>query len=406
MTGPLEGIRIIEVASWMFIPSGGSVLADWGAEVIKVEPMEGGDPQRGLMTSGLIPGGSAGVNFMIEQPNRGKKSIGINLRHPDGRAALLRLCATADVYLTNYLPHVRESLGVDVDDIRGANPDIIFARGSGQGPKGPDAAKGGYDGASFWARGGVWTGGQRGPDNYPPNQMGPAFGDVMGGLAMAGAISAALLKRERTGETSIIDVSLLATAMWQMSPMIVASGLYGFDSMPAGDRKKPANPGVNTYRTSDDRYISLILLQSDKFWAELAGLLERPVLVDDARFADAASRFGNSEECTRILEEAFGSQTLAYWKDRLNTFTGVWAVFQTLSELYSDPQVIANGYLPTFETPSGQNVHLVASPAQFDETAIEVTRAPEHGENTELVLVEAGLSWDEVAELKASGAIL
>lgn len=406
MTGPLDGIRIIEVASWMFIPSAGSVLADWGAEVIKVEPADGGDPQRGLMTSGLIPGGAAGVNFMIEQPNRSKQSIGIDLRHPDGQMALLKLCESADVFLTNYLPHIRQRLGIDIDDVRSANPNIIYARGSGQGTKGPDAGKGGYDGASFWARGGVWSGAQPNSEGYPAGQMGPAFGDVMGGLAMAGAIAAALLKRERSGEASTVDVSLLATAMWQMSPMVVASGLYGFDSMPPADRTKPANPGVNSYRTSDDRFISLILLQPDKFWVELAGKLDRPELVDDERFADAPTRVANSEACTKILDEAFGSHPLAYWKDRLADFTGVWAPYQTLRELHSDEQVLANGYLPSFTTSTGQEVRLVASPAQFDEIAIEVTRAPEHGENTEMLLVDAGFTWDEVAALKASGAIL
>ena len=406
MTGPLDGIRIIEVASWMFIPSAGSVLADWGAEVIKVEPADGGDPQRGLMTSGLIPGGAAGVNFMIEQPNRSKQSIGIDLRHPDGQMALLKLCESADVFLTNYLPHIRQRLGIDIDDVRSANPNIIYARGSGQGTKGPDAGKGGYDGASFWARGGVWSGAQPNSEGYPAGQMGPAFGDVMGGLAMAGAIAAALLKRERSGEASTVDVSLLATAMWQMSPMVVASGLYGFDSMPPADRTKPANPGVNSYRTSDDRFISLILLQPDKFWVELARKLDRPELVDDERFADAPTRVANSEACTKILDEAFGSHPLAYWKDHLADFTGVWAPYQTLRELHSDEQVLANGYLPSFTTSTGQEVHLVASPAQFDEIAIEVTRAPEHGENTEMLLVDAGFTWDEVAALKASGAIL
>lgn len=406
MSGPLEGVRVIEVASWMFIPSAGSVLVDWGAEVIKVEPADGGDPQRGLISSGLLPGGAGGVNFMMEQPNRGKKSVAIDLRHEGGRQALLKLCETADVFLTNYLPQVRRKLRVDVDDIRAANPSIIFARGSGQGPKGPDAERGGYDGASFWARGGVWTGGRPGPDGFPPGQMGPAFGDVMGGLATAGAIAAALVKRDRTGETSIVDVSLLNTAMWQVSPMIVAAGLFGMESFPAGDRTKPPNPGVNTYRTQDDRFLSFILLQPDKHWAEFAECLDRPELIDDPRFADAASRYENSQECTRILDETFGSQPLSYWKERLADFAGVWAPYQTLGELYEDPQVLANQYLPSFEGPADEDVRLVASPAQFDETPVEVTRAPEHGEHTELLLVEAGMTWEELAELKEQGAIL
>ena len=376
MPGPLDGIRVIEVASWMFIPSGGSVLVDWGAEVIKVEHPIGGDPQRGLTTSGLVPGGPGGVNFMIEQPNRGKRSIGIDIARPAGRDVLLKLCETADVFLTNYLPQVRRKLGIDTDDIRARNPSIIIARGSGQGPKGPDAEKGGYDGASFWARGGVWTGAPRNAEGFPAGQMGPAFGDVMGGLATAGAIAAALLKRERTGEPSVVDVSLLATAMWQVSPMVVASGLYGLESFPAPDRTKPANPGVNTYRTSDDRFISLILLQSDKFWAEFADCLERPELTSDPRFADSTARREHSEACTRILDETFGARPLDHWREALAKFSGVWAPYQTLGDLHRDPQVIANGYLPTIDVGDHHDVRLVASPAQFDEVPVHADASP------------------------------
>lgn len=405
MSGPLEGIRVIEVATWMFIPSAGAVLADWGADVIKVEHPVTGDPQRGLITSGLMPGGT-GVNFMIEQPNRSKRSIGIDVSTPEGREVLLTLCETADVFLTNYLPQVRRKLGIDVEDLRARNPKIIIARGSGLGPLGPESEKGGFDGASYWARGGVWTGGARSAEGWPPGQMGPAFGDVMGGMATAGAIAAALTKRERTGEPSIVDVSLLSTAMWQVSPMVVAAGLFGLESFPSGDRTKVPNPGVNTYRTADDRFISLILLQPDRYWADLAACVERPELVEDPRFADAVSRRENSEACVRVLDEAFGSHPLSHWRERLADFDGVWAPYQTLGELHRDPQVLANGYLPTFETDDGTEVRLVASPATFDETPAPVTRAPEHGEHTELLLLDAGLSWDEIAALKEKGAIL
>jgi len=406
MSGPLEGIRVVEMASWMFVPSAASVMVDWGADVLKVESPDGGDPQRGLISSGLLPGGAGGVNFMVEQPNRGKRSLAINVAHPDGHEAFMKVIETADVLLTNYLPAVRRRLKIDVADLRDRNPSLIIARGSGQGPKGPDAEKGGYDGASFWARGGLSAVFPEGPDGWPQGQPSPAFGDVMGGLAIAGAVSAALVRRERTGEPSVVDVSLLATAMWQVSPLVVAAKLFGFGRLPAGDRTQIPNPGVNTYRTSDDRFISLILLQSDKHWDDLCERLDRPDLATDPKFADSTVRAENTSECIAQLDEAFGSQTLEYWRERLEDFSGVWTPFQTLTELYEDVQAVANAYLPTMEAANGDQVQLVASPAQFDETPVAVERAPELGEHTEVLLNELGIGWDELATMKESGAIL
>jgi len=403
--GPLDGIRIIEVASWMFVPAGGSVLVDWGADVIKVEHPETGDPMRGLITSGLLPGAGGAVNFMVEQPNRGKRSVGIDLSAPEGREVLMRLVETADVFLTSYLPEVRRKLGIDVEDLRARNPNLIVARGSGAGPRGPEAHKGGYDGAAFWARGGV---GMTMPesDGWPPGQPTPAFGDVMGGLATAGAIAAALLKRERTGEPSVVDVSLLATAMWQISPMIIASKLFGFSKIATGGRPMSNNPGVGTYRTADDRFIALMLLQSDKHWDDFVRRIGQPDLATDPRFCDSTARSEHAADCVARLDEAFGSQPLSYWREVLDDFEGVWSPYQTLDELYEDVQVTANGYLPTMTAGNGTEVQLVASPAQFDETPIQVERAPEHGEHTETVLLDAGLEWDEIATLKDKGAIL
>jgi crotonobetainyl-CoA:carnitine CoA-transferase CaiB-like acyl-CoA transferase len=227
----------------------------------------------------------------------------------------------------------------------------------------------------------------------------------MGGLATAGAIAAALLRRERTGEASVVDVSLLATAMWQISPMIIASKLFGFSKIPQGNRAGSSNPGVGTYRTADDRFISLILLQSDKHWEDFTKRLGVPEMATDPRFADSAARAENATECIARLDEAFGSQPLAYWKEALETFDGVWSPFQTLDELYDDVQVRANGYLPTMTAGNGQDVALVASPAQFDEEPVTVERAPEMGEHTELVLLDLGYDWDQLTAMKESGAI-
>jgi crotonobetainyl-CoA:carnitine CoA-transferase CaiB-like acyl-CoA transferase len=317
----------------------------------------------------------------------------------------MKLVETADVFLTNYLPPIRRKLKIDTEDIRARNPNIIIARGSGQGPLGPDAEKGGFDGASFWARGAMGMTLPAGQDGWPSGQPAPAFGDVVGGMATAGGIAAALLKRERTGEASIVDVSLLGTAMWQLSPMVLMNKMFGIERIASGTRGAPGNPGVGSYRTKDGRFVAMMLLQGDRFWADWVTRLGKPELVDDPRFADAAARAENAVECQKILDEAYDSFTLDELKVAFDGFEGVWSPFQTLAELYDDVQVIANGYLPETEI-NGLPFQMVTSPAQFDETPVGVTRAPEHGEHTELELIEVGYDWDQLAAMKESGAIL
>src|SRR5262249_23470853 len=196
MSDVLAGIRVVEVADWGFVPSAATVLSDWGPEVVKIEPPRFGDPIPGLVTSGLIPGAS-GRNFFVEHLGRNKRSIGIDLGHPEGRALLDRLVARADVFLTSFLDDARERLRITWDDLRAVNPRLLYARGSGRGRRGPAARRGGYDGVSFWARGGVAD--RLSTPGQPPLQQRPAFGDFIGGMAIAGGIAAALFQRERTG---------------------------------------------------------------------------------------------------------------------------------------------------------------------------------------------------------------
>jgi crotonobetainyl-CoA:carnitine CoA-transferase CaiB-like acyl-CoA transferase len=401
----MQGVRVVELAAWTFVPAAGAVLADWGADVIKVEHPETGDPQRGLVSMGVIPGSkSGGMNFLMEQPNRGKRSIGIDVAHPDGRDLLYQLVETADVFVTNLLPDSCSRLGVDVDSIRARNPKIIYARGHGQGVRGAEANRGAFDAAAYFARAGVADALSSANGAFPPSQR-PAFGDVMGGLTIASGIAGALFKRERTGEPSVVDVSLLGVGMWNLSFDILLGQALGFALPKGGDRTQNPNPLVNVYRTGDDRFIILVFLQADRHWPELCAAIERLDLLTDERFKDASARAANKQECTAELDAVFGSQPLEHWKKVLADIEGVWAPVQTAMEAFDDPQAAANGYVPRVEGDAG-TFPVVSSPVQFDEQPIAPTRAPEHGQHTEEILLELGLGWDRIIALKERAAIL
>jgi crotonobetainyl-CoA:carnitine CoA-transferase CaiB-like acyl-CoA transferase len=404
MNDVLAGIRVVEVASWTFVPISGAVLSEWGADVIKIEHPASGDPQRGLVSSGLVPGGG-GVNFMFEIPNRGKRSVGLDISTDGGRELLYRLVEGADVFVTNYLPDVRARLRIDVDDIRARNPNVIYVRGTGQGTRGPDATRGGFDGASYWSRAGLAMAFKDQAAAWPVDQR-PAFGDVLGGLTIAGGISAALLRRERTGVASTVDVSLLGLGLWSLAPEVTSAKLYEHADVPTFDRDSLPNPLVGTYPTKDGRFVILVLLQADRYWPDLCAHLERPDLLDDPRFRDGAARYEHRRECIEVLRELFRTRTYEEWRERLQTLEGVWAPLQTPLEVHDDPQAVANGYLEAITTGSGETFVLPANPVQFDETPAAVGGAPEHGEHTDEVLLELGLTYDEILEHKVAGAVL
>jgi crotonobetainyl-CoA:carnitine CoA-transferase CaiB-like acyl-CoA transferase len=401
MTGALRGLRVIEVAQWWFVPAAGAVLADWGADVIKIEHPRTGDPLRGLISSGLAA--PASVNYMVEQANRGKRGVGLDLATDGGRELLYRLVEDADVFLTSFLPAARRKLRIDVDDLRAINPRLVYVRGHGHGVRGPDVEKGGYDAASFWSRGGI-AHALTPRDAAAPIMQRAAFGDSTGAMTLAGGIAAALLERERTGHAPLVDVSLLGTALWILAPDILSARLSGAPMPAAGDRRRMPNPIVNSYRTRDGRWLFLNMLQPSRYWSDLCRHIGREDLITDPRFADDAARARNAEACIAELERRFAEHTLAEWRERLATADGVWAAMQSAEEIPADPQVQANGYLA--EVGVGDvTCPLVRSPVQFDETPAELRAAPEIGQHTEEVLLELGVSWDDIARHKSAGAI-
>lgn len=403
MTDVLDGFRVVELAAWTFVPAAGAVLADWGADVIKIEHPETGDPQRGLVSSGLVTGGG-GVNHFMEQPNRGKRSVAIDTRTPEGLELLMRLIDTADVFLTNLLPESRQRMGIDVEQVRARNPKIVYARGHGYGTKGARANQGGYDLAAYWSRGGIGEAYALVDGEYPPLQR-PAFGDVYGGLSIAAGIAGALLKRERTGEPSVVDVSLLNAAIWQLGLDVVGAGVIGAD-IPKFQLDAMPNPVASLYRTADGRHIAFVLLQADRFWSDFCTRIDRPDLITDERFANAAVRFEHRAECIVELRTAIGEYDLAHWEKAFADFEGVWDVMRTAHEVHDDPEATANGYLPRVTGSSGQEFTLAASPVQFDENPLQLTRAPEHGEHTDGLLAELGYTDEQIIEFKINSVVL
>jgi crotonobetainyl-CoA:carnitine CoA-transferase CaiB-like acyl-CoA transferase len=383
-----------------FVPSGGAVLADWGADVLKVEHAVTGDPQRGLRFTGRYSfQGDPNPNF--EHANRGKRSIGLDVSTPAGVEVLYELARRSDVFLTNFLPRARKRFKIDVGDIRAVNPKIIYARGSALGPRGAEADRGGYDMTAFWSRG------TSAMSLTPPNSPGlimppPAYGDTISGTNLAGGIAAALFKRERSGEPSVVDVSLLGSGLWAMGHALALSLAMdeAWVAPPAGAHSAMSNPLSNLYKTADDRYISLVMLQPTKFWAEVCHVVGRPELADDPRFATMEAIAQNVDLGVDLLQEAFGKRTLVEWTEILGALSGPWAPVQDTKQAAVDPQVRANGYI----LPAGE-LELAASPVQFDETAPALSPAPTFAEQTDEVLQELGLDWDRIIELKSAGAV-
>jgi crotonobetainyl-CoA:carnitine CoA-transferase CaiB-like acyl-CoA transferase len=398
---PLEGIRVLEVAMYGFVPSAGAVLADWGADVIKVEHAVTGDPQRGLRQTGTLRV-EGDPNPNIEHANRGKRSLGLDMAKPDGLAVLHALVGKADVFLTSFLPDSRRRLHIDVEDIRAVNPRIIYARGSALGPRGPESDKGGYDMTAFWAR--ASTAASATPAGFDGmiSAPAPAYGDTISGTNLAGGIVAALFKRERTGEPSIVDVSLLGSGVWAMGHAIAVSQRVGkaFQAPAMSGHGSPTNPLSGLYRTADNRYIAFVMLQPAKFWADVCVHIGRPELADDPRFATAESIGQHTQDGVAIMREVLATRTLAEWSERFSTLAGPWAPVQDTLQIGDDLQVRANGYIQT----AGE-LQLAASPVQFDITAPDLTPAPEFAAQTEEILQELGLDWDRIIALKAAGAV-
>jgi crotonobetainyl-CoA:carnitine CoA-transferase CaiB-like acyl-CoA transferase len=394
MTQVMKGVRVIEVAEHVFVPGAGALLSDWGADVIKIEPAERGDANRGLTGVG------SGVNLLFQHANRGKRSIGLDLAKPEAREILYKLVQSADVFITNKQPRVLRKLQIDVEHIRAHNPKIIYLRGTGQGAYGPEKELGAYDLLTYWHRSGASLA-VASPRGEVPFLPAPGFGDVTGAMFIAGGVMGALFHRERTGVAPVVDVSLLATGMWSMSGSGAVAATEGRYAWPPPLR----NPLSAIYPTKDGRHVALCCLQAGHFWPLLCDIIGRPELAQDPRFTDHASIMANFLPAEEILTAVFLARPLAEWRMLLANFPGQWTVVQDVLETVLDPQAHANGYVQDCKTADDRPYKLIAAPVQYDGEAAIPGRGPEFNEHCDEILAEIGIDAETIIDLKVRGAV-
>jgi crotonobetainyl-CoA:carnitine CoA-transferase CaiB-like acyl-CoA transferase len=400
MTGPMEGVKVVEMGFWVAGPSAAAILADWGASVVKIEPPEG-DPFRGLLR-GL--GVQIPSNPPFELDNRGKRSIALNLASDEAKAVARKLLDEADVFITNVRPGSVDRLGLDYETVRKSNPRIVYCQVTGYGPDTPERDRAAYDVGAFWARAGVARSLVPGTSDAPPPQQRGGMGDHMTGLGAAGAISAALFRREKSGEGQRVAVSLTRIGAYMM----------GWDyntvlrmDMPimAYDREHSPNPIINCYRAGDGRWFWLLLLQADRHWPDLMRALDGSGIAEDGRFGSIMSRMQNAEALVGALDAEFAKRPLSEWGAIFDREDVWYAPVQSIPEALADPITQANGVV--VDVPSGEGtVRMVATPADFYGTPwAPQGPVPELGQHTEEVLLELGYEWEQIAALKEKGAI-
>ncbi len=394
MTRPLEGVRVIEVAGWMAAPGAAAMMADLGADVVKVEPLRG-DPVRGVIRQ---PDVDPPLDAPFQMDNRGKRGIAVALDRPEGQELVRRLCDGADVFLNNLLGRRQAKFGLDPETLLARNAGLVHATLTGYGLDGPDADRPGFDITTFFGRGGI-THAITEPGEQAPRAR-PAQGDHAAALAMLAAVLAALRLVERTGQGQVVDVNLLATAAWTMSTDLSSTLVDGQDP-PVLGRRGRRHALQESFRTADDRWI-LLFMPEPHWWPKFCAVVERPEWVEDPRLATFGARFENMPLVTDLMDEVLGARTLAEWGALFDAARLTWGPAATVSEVAADAHSAAVGTFPEVQHPSYGAFRTVAAPMRLRGQDLNPRGpAPDLGQHTREVLSELGLTGAELDALVA-----
>ena len=396
----LSGIKVIEVSNWIAAPSCGMLLAEFGADVVRVEPIDGG-PVRGLLQTGFIP--LTDFNWLWELLNRSKRGIAVDLNQEQGQDIIHGLVAQADIFLTNMRPGIARRARLDYEKLSQLNSRLIYACTTGYGPRGPGVDWPSFDEIAFWARSGIMS-----TLGAPDESLVPlrgAMGDFTASTSLLSGIALALYQRERTGAGQRVDVSLLGNGCYVAGVDLQAALSTGREN-PRVSRKTAGNPLYNFYQCQDGKWVQLVMFQSDRYWAGLCRALGNADLEQHPRFDSHQKRTKNNEELITILGEAIAAKTRDEWAPLFGKNNLVWGPVQTMTEVIQDPCVLDNNYIVEYEHPAQGKIKGLGSPVQLGNSPAKTpSAAPEHSQHTEEVLLELGYNWDDIGRLKDKGVI-
>jgi crotonobetainyl-CoA:carnitine CoA-transferase CaiB-like acyl-CoA transferase len=398
----LDGLRVVDLASFIAGPAAATILGDFGADVVKVEPPTVGDTYRAF--AHVPPNPQVhGVNYTWQLDNRNKRSIELNLKSPDASAVIKRLVQWADVLVTNFPPPTRAKLGLEYKDLAPLNPRLIYADITGYGETGPDADKPGFDATAYWARSGLMDMTRQG--TAPPAINVPGAGDHSTAVTLFAGIMTALYRREKTGKGARVSASLIAEGAWATSCWLQAMLVGAKDARPV-DRLNPPNALGSVYRTADDRWLLLAFVNENKEVPLFLRAIGHPEAADDPRFHDSASRHAHAGEIVALLDKIFATRPLAEWRELLDAADLTYGVVQTLEESAHDPQLIAEGVLVPVDDGSAEPYLTIDSPVRLDQAQkVRPRPAPGLGEHTDAVLSELGFDAAGIADLRSAGAV-